>query len=35
MDFISRLIDVLSLKTQAVWYVMQEGFDPIELWDEE
>ena len=30
-DLIYRLIDLLSLETQAVWYAIQEGFNPIEL----
>ena len=35
MDFINGLVDLLSLKTQAVWYAVQEGFNPVELWDKE
>jgi hypothetical protein len=34
-DLINGLVDLLSLETQAVWYAAQEGFDPIEPWDEE
>ena len=34
-DLINRLVDLLSLETQAVWYTMQEGFNLIELWDKE
>jgi len=28
-DLIYGLADLLSLETQAVWYAMQEGFNPI------
>jgi len=35
MDLINGLVDLLSLETQAVWYAMQEGFDPVKLWDKE
>jgi len=34
-DLINGLVDILSLETQAVWYAIQEGFNPIELWDKE
>jgi len=34
-DLIYGLVDLLSLETQAVWHVMQEGFDLIKLWDKE
>ena len=34
MDLINRLVDILSLKTQVVWYAIQELFNPVELWDE-
>jgi len=30
-DLIYGLVDLLSLKTQAVWYTTQKGFDPIKL----
>jgi len=30
-DLINGLIDLLSLKTQAVWYAAQEAFKPIKL----
>ena len=33
-DLIYGLVNLLSLETQAVWYAVQEGFDPIKLWDE-
>ena len=31
MDLIYGLADLLLLKTQVVWYAMQEGFNLIEL----
>ena len=35
IDLIHKLIDLLSLETQAVWYIIQEEFNPIKLWDKE
>ena len=34
-DLINRLVDLLSLETQAVWHATQEGFNPVESWDKE
>ena len=34
MDLINGLVDLLSLKTQVVWYAVQEVFEPIKLWNE-
>jgi len=35
MDLISGLVDLLLLKTKAVWDAWQDGIELIELWDEE
>jgi len=35
IDLIYGLVDLLSLETQVVKYAMQEGFNPIKLWNEE
>jgi transposase InsO family protein len=33
-DLIYGLVELLAPETRAVWYAAQEGFDPIEPWDE-
>ena len=32
-NLINGLVDLLSLKTKAVWDAWQDGIEPIELWD--